>query len=264
MNKISIIFGLVLTGAVISAALIYIFNSKGNEFSLQANKSSQDQSSNSNIAHSTGSGLKSHNNQSQHVGTNNNLNSADISSHDGNKEINQDPEYFNQGLPKLSETFEGNDLHDVLFVSDVMDEMTDNIFSYQELLNYIKKKGYTPIIERKGHKKTGFRQVVKIKEVSDPSRIVKLFYSSYVEYNGNLYFDKLYYGLSPREDKNVFENAVKEINSKVEGKFTRRTIRKDYVKWDFSDGSMIFIMKDYYSRENQQNVVLIGKEWEIH
>ena len=177
---------------------------------------------------------------------------------------NQSMDQHHQRLPSLEDSFSAEDLHDVMFVADIMAEITDaGIPTKDELIEYTQKKGYTPYEERQGHEKTGFRQVVRINELKDDNRIIREFYGSYYEHGDQLAFDRFYYGLEKKEY--LFEQLVRELDQRIDGNYTKRIIRKSKARWDFGDSSFIFIHDDYYQDgDSNKKMILIGKEWEIH
>lgn len=163
-------------------------------------------------------------------------------------------------FPTLEESFSGEEMHDLLFISNILGDMTEKVPSREDLTAYITAKGFTPYEERRGHERSGFRRVISVREIEDEQRLVKEFYGSYLEFEDEYVFDRLYYGLQPKEL--VFEHLVKEIDTHLQGKFIRRIIKEKYARWDFSDGSFVFINGEYNGRGKE--MVLVGKEWEIH
>lgn len=172
-----------------------------------------------------------------------------------------DPESLSDGSVSLvQELFQGNELYDIQFVMEIMVDVLDNGFQKNEMLSYLTNQGFTPFEERKGHEKIGYRREIRVKEVKDDSRLIREFLGVYYENDDQYIFDRLYVGLDRRE--HVFEHSVKEIDQRLRGKFLRRIIDGYYARWDFADGSFIFVNGEYdfYGEE----IILYGKEWEIH
>ena len=263
MKKLFIISSLLFCGALISLAIILLYVPADKLFVMFANRLVGEKNNNT-LEHSFNSLYSSNKNSS--VSDRADSSTTDITNRSSSDFTILEDQFLNpssNSIPSISDTFSGNDLHDLTFVFDLMDQMTERILSMEELLSYIKNKGYIPIVQRRGHVKSGFRQEIDIEETKDQSRLVKVFYGSYLDLEKDGYlFDKLYYGLSPKEY--VFEHTVREINERISGKFNRRVIREDYAKWNFVDGSHIFVIKDHYSYKQKENVVLVGKEWEVH
>ena len=176
-------------------------------------------------------------------------------------DIEIDSDESEDAVATLEELFSAEEVHDIRFITTIMGEMTEQLPSREQLIEYISAKGFTPTQERMGHVRSGFREVIRIEELDDEERMIKEFYGSYLESEGgDYYFDRLYYGLEPKEL--VFDHLVKEIDANVHGKYIRRIIKDNYARWDFSDGMFIFIHAEYSGERGE--MVLIGKEWEIH
>ena len=163
-------------------------------------------------------------------------------------------------MASLEDSFNSEEIHDLLFISNILGDMTEKLLSREDLTSYIISKGFTPYEERRGHERSGFRRVISVREIEDEQRLVKEFYGSYLEFEDEYVFDRLYYGLK-RKDQ-VFEHVVKEIDGSVHGKYIRRIIKDNYARWDFQDGTFIFVNGAYEGRG--KDIVLVGKEFEIH
>ena len=176
------------------------------------------------------------------------------------------PEQLNldSALPAINDSYSTEDIHDIMFVIDIMDKMIESgDLTMEQLLNHTEAKGFQPYIERRGHMKTGYRQVIKIKELEDPQRIVREFHGSYYEQKGELVFDRFYYGLEAKP--NLYEQIVQEIDERVGQNYSRKLIQKSRSRWDLDNGSFIFIHAEHTRERNSNNkIILIGKEWEIH
>ena len=131
--------------------------------------------------------------------------------------------------------------------------------SFNELAELLYSEGYTPSREKQGHSETGFRQVLSLGENTDSS-LLKTFYSSYLEEDNELHFDRLYMGFEQREG--LFDELVKQLDSELEGSFTRRGVRGNYARWDYGDGQFVFINTDHDF--NGEKILLMGQEYEIH
>lgn len=165
-------------------------------------------------------------------------------------------------LPSIADSYTVEETHDIMFVADIMEKMTKSgILTLDELVTHTRKKGYTPFLERQGHQKTGFRRVVKISELSDSSRMIREFYGAYYEHGSELVFDRFYYGLKIKE--HLYEQLVKEIDERLHKNYARKILRESKSRWDFRDGSFIFIHAEY-DKDGNDKIILIGKEWEIH
>ena len=176
------------------------------------------------------------------------------------------PDQFNldTGLPSINDSYSSEDVHDIMFVIDILDKMMESgVLTIDQLFKHTEAKGFQPYIERRGHIKSGFRQVIKIKELEDQHRIIREFHGSYYEYGDDLVFDRFYYGLENKP--NLYEQLVSEIDERVGQNYSRKLIQKSRSRWDFEDGSFIFIHAEYTRERNSPNkMILIGKEWEIH
>ena len=165
-------------------------------------------------------------------------------------------------LPSIADSYTVEETHDIMFVADIMEKMTKSgILTLDELVAHTRKKGYTPFLERQGHEKTGFRRVVKISELSDSNRMIREFYGAYYEHGSELVFDRFYYGLTIKE--HLYEQLVKEIDERLHKNYARKILRESKSRWDFRDGSFIFIHAEY-DKDGSDKIILIGKEWEIH
>lgn len=171
-------------------------------------------------------------------------------------------------LPDLREAYSSEDIHDILFPVDILHKMLDSgILTLDQLLHHTKAKGFHPMLERRGHIKTGFRQVVKINELRDQHRMIREFHGSYYEHGDELIFDRFYYGLEIKP--HLYEQLVKEIDTRIGQNYSRKLIQESRSRWDFNDGTFLFIHAEY-DRNNQRNddhndkMILMGLEWEIH
>lgn len=171
-------------------------------------------------------------------------------------------------LPDLREAYSSEDVHDILFPVDILHKMLDSgILTLDQLVIHTKAKGFHPMLERRGHIKTGFRQVVKIDEIRDHQRMIREFHGSYYEHGDELIFDRFYYGLEIKPY--LYEQLVKEFDLRIGQNYSRKLIQEARSRWDFNDGKFLFIHAEY-DRNNQRNndtndkMILMGLEWEIH
>ncbi|MCY4443764.1 MAG: hypothetical protein OXC44_03065 [Proteobacteria bacterium] len=184
---------------------------------------------------------------------NDNTYTEDAQSQPPNKDIAQN-------LPPIEELYSPEELHDILFITSIIGKMNDGLPSFDELREFLLQYKFHPYTEREGHKRTGFRRIIRIEEKNQPKHIIKEFYSSYHEYQGELLFDRLYYGLEKKT--HIFDHILLEIDRSVQGKYIRRSILDNYARWDFPDGTFVFIRGDFLL--DNEEMVLIGKEYEIH
>ena len=141
------------------------------------------------------------------------------------------------------------------FLNVVFD--TPHIDSMAEALH---KAGYTPVKEKRGHPKTGLRQVLTLNEVKDETGLIREYYSSYLESGNTLYFDRLYYGMAAKDG--VFANLVSSMDEKLSEKATNKIVKPEYVRWNLPGGKFVFISSE--QERNGEKMVLVGHEYEIH
>lgn len=185
------------------------------------------------------------------VGEIESLSSNGVGSDDNTADYN--PEEF---LASLTDA----EFKDVSSLPEVFNSLALNATSIDDLAKTLYEKGYTPTKQKRGHPKTGFRHVLTIGESTSDVGLVREFYSSYLESDGKIYFDRLYYGMINKEG--MFEHLSNSLEEKLKDVALNKTVKPGYVRWDLEGGKFVFINKDY--QLGDENIVLVGQEFEIH
>lgn len=150
------------------------------------------------------------------------------------------------------------ELRDVTKVPEVLIEVTKNGMSLEDLGTKLHDAGYNPKQEKHGHVKTGFRRELKVGKQNDG--LLLDVYSSYLEHDGLLYFDRLYLTYEGRED--VFHKLVNDLDKKLDKTAINKIVRDGYVRWNLPGEKFVFI--DSNTIRDGERVVFVGHEFEIH
>ena len=161
---------------------------------------------------------------------------------------------------KFFESLSDQEKKDFVDITDIFEKLIMEIPNIDELASSLYVKGYAPSKEKRGHPKTGFRQVLNLQEKNAKDGLIREFYGSYLQDGNKIVFDRLYYGFLDLEG--VFEQLVKQVDSKLANAVQHKSIHGKFVRWDVGDGKFVFINADYQLAG--ENIVLVGHEFEIH
>lgn len=149
---------------------------------------------------------------------------------------------------------------DFQVLTEVFESLVLDIPNVDDLAKSLYEKGYTPSKEKRGHPNTGMRQVLTLEEKMSSDGLLTEFYSSYIESESKLYFDRIYYGYAAKDG--VFDQLVKQLDEKLADVTEHKSIRGNFVRWDVGGDKFVFINADYQLAG--ENIVLVGHEYEIH
>lgn len=248
LKKLLLVFGLITTGGMIALLSFFMITVKDSAPSTQTSTTPHSQDITS--QHQDSLLRPSLKNETAHL----------INPSERYRNLSDDKSIH----PSIKESYSTEQVHEILFVVDIMDKMIETgILSLEDLVSYTKAKGFVPYLEREGHIKTGFRQIVKINKLKDKSSMIREFHGAYYEHDKEFVFDRFYYGLEKKQG--LYEQLVMELDQRIDQSHSRKLIQKSRSRWDFKDGSFIFIHAEYKKdRDSDEPMILIGKEWEIH
>ena len=150
------------------------------------------------------------------------------------------------------------ELLDMTKVPEVLIEMVESGVSVDELAQKLADAGYNPMQSKKGHEKTGFRREVSIEKNRDG--LLLDVYSSYLEHEGRLYFDRLYFTYEPKDG--VFQKLVKDLDGQFDSLAINKIVKEGYVRWNLPGEKFVFVDAKFI--KDDEPVVFVGHEFEIH
>ena len=156
------------------------------------------------------------------------------------------------------ESLSENELRDVTKVPQVLIDVSKNGMSLENLGTKLHDAGFKPKQAKHGHEKTGFRRELTVDKQTDG--LLLDVYSSYLEHEGLLYFDRLYLTYEGRED--VFHKLVKDLDKKLDQTSINKIVRDGYVRWNLPGEKFVFI--DANTIRDGEKVIFVGHEFEIH
>lgn len=150
------------------------------------------------------------------------------------------------------------ELLDMTKVPEVLIEMVESGVSVDGLAQKLADAGHTPMQSKKGHEKTGFRREVSIEKNRDG--LLLDVYSSYLEHEGRLYFDRLYFTYEPKDG--VFQKLVRDLDSQFDSLAINKIVKEGYVRWNLPGEKFVFVDSKFI--KDDKPVVFVGHEFEIH